>query len=408
MGKYEGIIEVLASSDYYKAKKLINILGDKESFVDVMIPISNPFIYDRFTKMYEFEMYTTFYNKARNKVIRRTLLNQTDDNKLDYFKDINSYNYCDYLLTSEEEKSIENTKDINSQIEIISNRWLTEYIVYYFFQDSYYNFMTNLFQMVSYLGRVNKKLVERSHIDLYNEFRGLNNVSFKEKIEFFKKHMDKDYTSMFYDDMRKTKDDSYQELVNSSIKLNHDSKIYYKDISQKFGIDVYYLNGEEFYTFIKCFSINRDDLSDNYDHLFTNGDQLGYSFSYISDKNIGTVGYDPKKVTLMYDDIDYNKIMYVHHSDLHTGKLVEQNRYLTNKENEITTPNSLIAHTRSYNEIYIVDKPKPKALVCYDTITSDDIAFAKKYKLSILLMNREKYKHYETYDEDYMDNTYVI
>ena len=100
--------------------------------------------------------------------------------------------------------------------------------------------------------------------------------------------------------------------------------------------------------------------------------------------------------------------MYVHHSDLHAKKMEVQNDYLSEKENEIITPSSLIAHTNNYNEIYIVDKPKPKALVCYNTITDNDIAFAKKYNLSILLMNREKYKSYVTYDDDYMDNTYVI
>ena len=51
---------------------------------------------------------------------------------------------------------------------------------------------------------------------------------------------------------------------------------------------------------------------------------------------------------------------------------------------------------------------KPKALVCYDTITHDDIAFARKYQLSLLLINTKKYEHTISFDENYEENTYVI
>ena len=73
MGKYEAIIEILCDRDYYRAKNLINLLGDKETFADVLIKIANPYVYDRFTKMYEYKMYTSFYNEARKKIIKNNL-----------------------------------------------------------------------------------------------------------------------------------------------------------------------------------------------------------------------------------------------------------------------------------------------------------------------------------------------
>ena len=348
MGKYEGIIEILSSNDYYKAKKLINILNDYENFIKTMIPIANPYIFDRFCKMLEYQMDTDLYYETRNRFLKKVILNQKDDKILDYFKDINNDNYTNYLLLENEIKTIEQSHTINNQIELISNRWLTEYIVSYFFRDNYYNFMVNLFQMVNYLSRTKKIQIDNEHIKLYSEFRELNKKTFMEKIEFFKKHLSNNYMEMFYDDMRIVKNSSYQELVDSSIKLNHDSSIYYIDNTNIKGIDIYYLNGEEFYAFVKTFAIQRNDKSNHYDHINLIDNSLGHSFSYISNNNIGTIDYLQKNVAILYDDIDFNNIMYVHHADLHSKQMATQDDYLSEKHNEILTPNALIAQTKNY------------------------------------------------------------
>ena len=69
----------------------------------------------------------------------------------------------------------------------------------------------------------------------------------------------------------------------------------------------------------------------------------------------------------------------------------------------------MISETNNYNEIVVNDTNiKPASLICYNEITSNDIAFANKYQLSILLINKDKYKRYEFYDEDFYDNTYVL
>lgn len=370
MRDYCDILEALASSDYYKVRNKCNLLVNDNLFLKMIVKINDPFVFDRFIKMIEYKMDTNILYENRCTYIKEVLL----------------------------------SKDANT----LPSKWISEYIIAYFFRDNYYNYMVNLFEMVSYISRVKKNIIDNSHIKIYSEFRGLNNASFEEKIDLFKKYMNSDLVTMFYDDMRNTKDDSYKELVNSSIKIEHDSNVYCKDISKNYGIDVYYLNGEEFYAFVKCFPINRNDLSDHRDYINLNDNRLGHSFSYIGDKNIGTVDYEQKKVVLIYDNIDYNNIMYVHHGDLHAKKMDIQDDYLSEKQNEITLPSKLIADTKNYNEIYITGKIKPKALICYDTITTDDILFAKKYNLSLLLINKSKYKRYESFDEEYEDNTYVI
>ena len=388
---YQDIINTLLSDDYYKIKKNINELINNQDFIKKITNIHNPIVFDRFIKMCEYKVDTSILYDERNKFIRENISKLNNTNIYEFF-DINNLD--------KEHK------------EIIANRYLTEYIINYYFGDNYYNFMTNFYQMLTYLKRTKKDLVSKEHIKLYKEFVDLNHMSLTDKIGFFNLLLDDiNIMVMFYDDMNTVREDSHKELVLKSLKLNHSNKIYNKDISEKLKIDVYNLDGEPFFGFVRCLAIPRGNLFNYYREVNAEDGRLGYSFSYIGDKNIGTIDYDGKGVTLFYDNIDYKNIMYVHHGDLHSKKMNTQNDYLSIKENEMVTPESLIAHTKNYNEIYIKTEGKenrPKALICYDVIDDKDIAFAKKYHVDLLVINRSKYKRYEEYEDDYDDYTYNI
>ena len=372
MQDYHEIFDILASDDYESIKTISDNLTNDEAFLKQIINIKNPRIFDRFIKMVQYKMDTTELCEQRNKYIKKTILNNAEE---------------------------------------LPNNWLDEYIIHYFFEDNYYNFMTNLFQMIRYIGDTGKVLVSDNNLKIYSEFVDLNKLSNLEKAKLFKKYyQNENIMEMFYNDLNIVREDSHLKLVNNITKLNKDDEIYQSDLSKRMQVDIYYLSGEPFYGFVRCFSINRGDSYNNYDYIYSIGNQLGYSFSYISDKNIGTIDSDGKCVTLFYDNIDYKNIMYVHHADLHAKKMQVQDDYLSVKENEILSPDSLIARTNNYNEIYIKSdtKIKPTALICYDNITGNDIAFAKRYELVLLLIDTKKYKSYKTFDEDYDSNSYCI
>ena len=387
---YQNIINTLASDDYLSVKKdLYKLIHDKE-FIKYIVQVHNPIVFDRFIKMCEYKIDTSFLYEERNKFIKKSLLNLNKDAIINFFG-LNS---------------IDKEHDAK-----VANRYLTEYIISYYFGDNYYNFMTNLYQIFGYLRSVNKDLIDSYNINVYKEFIDIKNASFEDKIGIFKLYLNDNLMEMFYDDINKVREDSHKMLVDESLKLNHNSIVYSDSMSKKIGLDIYKLDGEAFYGFVRCLSIPRGNLYNYYDYVNSEGNRLGYSFSYIGDKNIGTTDYDGNSVTLFYDKIDYKNIMYVHHADLHSKKMYHQDDYLSIKENEITTPRNLIAHTKNYNEIYIKSNGRrivPTALVCYNIITEKDIEFAKKYNLSILLINKEKYKRYEEFLDDYNDYSYVI
>ncbi len=368
---YQSIKNVLLSDDYYILKNDIMRLLNDSSFMQKIVIEDNPFVFDRFIKMCEFKIDTYILYKKRRSFIKK---------KLTY-------------------------------LDSIDFKWVNEYIIDYFFQDNYYNVTANFYQMVSYIQNTKKKLVSDENIKLYKRFIEIRHLSLKEKIDLFNEFSNKNIMEMFYFDMDRVRKDSHKGLVDASLKLNHDSSLYKKELSNKLGVDIYNLNGEKFFGFVRSLSIKTDDLTNNEEYVFSRRKRLGYSFSYIGSSNIGTADFGGENVTLFYDNIDYNNIMYVHHSDLHAKKMDVQDDYLSTKENEIVTPDGLVAHTTNYNEIYIKSNNgeiRPTAVICYDKITDTDIAFAKKYNLAILVINKEKYMPAKKYEDDYDSYSYVI
>ncbi len=412
MEEYDSIFHLLSSSDYYKLDNQALILVNNKDFMKCMIKVPNPWLFDRFIKMLEYKTDTSLLHEERKKYLKKVIFSSSNNKKLEYLKNVNVNNFHRFLFTFDEISYLEHSKNnFNYALNKISNRWLIEYIISYFFQDNYYNFMTNLFQMINYLKTHDRDLINHEHIKMYNGFVDIKNASFQDKIGVFKLYLNDNLLESFYDDISVLKNDAHHDLVEHVTKLYKGCDIYQKDISDRLKIDVYHLDGQPFYGFVRCLSIKITDQLVNTNYLLSKENRLGYSFSYISHNNIGTSDYAKNHVTLYYDDIDYHNIMYVHHSDLHTGIVSCQNKYLSVKENEILSATQLIAKTKNYNEVYIKSSSegiRPKALVCYNKISINDISFAKKHNLVILIINTNKYKYYETFDDDYLENSYMI
>ena len=390
MEKYDEIINVLESDYYYRIRNDANELMRDPIFLKKIITAHNPFVFDRFVKMCEFKMDTSAIYEGRNKFVKKSIDNLDEKNIFQFF-------------------GLENLED--SRKQVIASRYLSEYIVSYYFQDNFYNFMTNFFQMTNYLRFSKKDLVSLDHLKLYEQFTKITKLSFDDKIKLFNNNLGNDLMGMFYDDINIVRTDSHKELVEATLKLKKDNGIYQSDLSDKCGLNIYYLNGEPFYGFIRCISLKDKNIKGEKTHVFSQKERLGYSFSYIGNSEIGAIGSSEDSVLLYYDNIDYKNIMYVHHTDMHSGVMKKLTHYITDKENEIITPSYLVATTVNYNEVYIKpgeDGIKPTAIICYDNLNERALEFARKYNLSILIINREKYKHKEKYDDDYRDYTYVI
>ena len=293
----------------------------------------------------------------------------------------------------------------------LTNKEIIDYIIYYFVGDNYYNFLVNFNQMLLYMKHINKILISKDHIKFYQDCLRLKDLNREDMILFFNQNRNKTkFFEMFYDDMRIIKNHSYNDLTSKSLTLEKNNKLYDKKLSNKLGIDVYYLDGEEFYAFVRCILPNKDGF--NIDDIYCNLPKKYYSFSYIGNKNIGTIDkVNNMGITLLYSNINSNNIVHVHHMDSSSSISSKNEVFVSNKINEISSADSLIRDTKCYNEIVIKKDDfgiKPAAIICFNEIQDKDLEISHKYKLPIVLINCNKYYYDESYPDFSIDDSYSL
>lgn len=293
----------------------------------------------------------------------------------------------------------------------LTNKEIIDYIIYYFVGDNYYNFLVNFNQMLLYMKHINKILISKDHIKFYQDCLRLKDLNREDMILFFNQNRNKTkFFEMFYDDMRIIKNHSYNDLTSKSLVLEKNNKLYDKKLSNKLGIDVYYLDGEEFYAFVRCILPNKDGF--NIDDIYCNLPKKYYSFSYIGNKNIGTIDkVNNMGITLLYSNINSNNIVHVHHMDSSSSISSKNEVFVSNKINEISSADSLIRDTKCYNEIVIKKDDfgiKPAAIICFNEIQDKDLEISHKYKLPIVLINCNKYYYDESYPDFSIDDSYSL
>ena len=293
----------------------------------------------------------------------------------------------------------------------LTNKEIIDYIIYYFVGDNYYNFLVNFNQMLLYMKHINKILISKDHIKFYQDCLRLKDLNREDMILFFNQNRNKTkFFEMFYDDMRIIKNHSYNDLTSKSLTLEKNNKLYDKKLSNKLGIDVYYLDGEEFYAFVRCILPNKDGF--NIDDIYCNLPKKYYSFSYIGNKNIGTIDkVNNMGITLLYSNINSNNIVHVHHMDSSSSISSKNEVFITSKINEISSADSLLRDTKCYNEIVIKKDDfgiKPAAIICFNEIQDKDLEISHKYKLPIVLINCNKYYYDESYPDFSVDDSYSL
>ena len=138
-------------------------------------------------------------------------------------------------------------------------------------------------------------------------------------------------------------------------------------------------------------------------------EEVGYSFTYLNKNDIQTYSEPSRFVTLLYKDLKEECICHVYKNDSESSPEYDR---ISDKVNELHTPNSITDESTMYPEIFYKhekkeDEPLAFALVCYGEITPWDVAFAKKFGYSIVLANTLKYarKHVQ---ERATENCYII
>lgn len=412
--RYKKFLDVFMNASIDQINRLVvkgfvfpNYLINNNNLIDKYATIFSASKYSYSVDLLLENNYNLFKNidKKRKKYIKKELTNIASGHlkMLDNFihlenitinNDIFSYNSLFYLKSLYKRQK---NDEINKQLFKFTSAIQFELLISTYFKDIPFNFLANLKVMLNYINRVDKPIINLENLDIYKKLSDFMNLSLDDRLNFINSFKDDfDYSKMFYDDYKTCLNHSINSMNDKIIKLEKDNSLYNKDLSSKLSVDIYELDGEDFYAYVHSTSIYRyDDINVNwYDN------QKTISLSLIGSKNINT--YHNKSVLFGFYKLNPNNIIHLYYSDSYTV-----NQYGSKKINQIYTPEDLVINTMKYNEILYNEKYdiiKPDFVICYDEITNLELSIAKELNVPIVKINTSKYHKTEEQENAYINH----
>lgn len=336
------------------------------------------------------------------------------DKKINNSVDGNLYNYQDYLGDNSRLYDEFNWKQANylaqlyiekdyetldKELKKISEKEILEYIIDTFFKDISYNFFINLKAILEYK-KENKKFAIKN-LDFYLKIMNFYNLSNEERIQLFNKYKHIDLAPSFYENYRQARDFAYENINDNLLKLDKDQKCYDLKSSKKYGTDIYYLDGEDFYLMIhssssgKWFNYNKgSNMHYVHETIF---------LSLISHDNINCFN-SHNDIIFGFNKLKVENIMHVSNTDSFSS-----HKYGTNKIQKIKNAKELMDETVGYNEIlyseHNLDNFKPDFIISFDNITQEQLEVSLDMNIPIVVINSKKYDKKSGLESNYL-NTY--
>ena len=275
-----------------------------------------------------------------------------------------------------------------STLQLLENK-LDNILIDNLFKENIINVRINLNEIVSYNNYLSdeeklvddKKLGSDQKLDLYNKFKGKN------------------IPILYYDDLRKCKNDSYKRLKNSLMNLDNYKPN--KKLSDKYGSVVYDMRDEEYIMLTRC-------LSGLWVEECT---QKVYNESFRVISNNSTGVWMDNYIIYGYSNVDIDKINHVFYNDAGSANLGAKflDGSYSGVVDNILLPNHLAGEVNISSDVKDnrVISLKPSYIICKDEIDAQSVKNAKKLGLPIVLIKNKKLgnPHIPKYDSD-IDYTY--
>lgn len=344
-----------------------------------------------------FKVYEALYEKlASMEEINPFSLMQT---AREIFKDASDDEIFNLLNQINKLKLESGLNGIKEFLKEKSNIMLGNMIIDCHFKDYYLNVLKDVKQLCNF-DVLGGNVLSNDKIEIYKKIIEINNLSYEEKLELNTKLGKKNYVEEFYNDVRNSRNKMYS-LIREEI-LNEDkiSKYLDKEETDKFGVNIYRLEGEPFFALVKSFSIDKAfELSPGYIHSYKDSG----SFSIDASNKLNTF-HDPKdNYNLIFNNFNIDQVVHMFPVDSFSG--YTRGEKATDRVIELLTPKEFTGRSKDYNEVIIAQKnvskpsdmddrlplPKPFAIYCYDEIGPNDIESAKNLGIGIVVVNTKKY-----------------
>lgn len=316
-----------------------------------------------------------------------------EENILEIYSNINEENINDIFLKSNDKYLLSyvemhnlDIKDLKSSFQKITNQKLKELVLDYLFKDNWYNIKLNIAEILRYQN--NSRTLTDDEIIMYDKFYNIDKLSNIEIIELWTKYKNSDLSKKFYLDIRKAKDNAYENMINGLIDIKTLSKKNYKDV------EVYELDGKPFSMMIRGIgSFNENigikrncySLINNFNLSISGGYNFYYGYNNIKKENIAHV-YENDSFSSIYLSNNINRIM-------------------TSKEiNDVSGYSEIQIQNEKINGEYI--PLIPSYLVVFDDIEERHIEEAKRLNIPIVKIDKTKYTEFSN-NKSHMFDTNV-
>lgn len=295
-------------------------------------------------------------------------------------------------------------KDKNKVISILKKETglrLSEIIVDDLFEDNIYNVWLNIKEMIRYNASldIDKRVLDDDKLKLYNFILNIDNAISDEKIKFYNSIKDKNYNLIFYEDLRKLKDVSYDNIKKNMFDCQKQEYLVSRDFSSQYGVKVYDLRDKKFTMLVRRMPT-----------FCEKSECMRNCYSIISDENTDVfANYNGNLFTYGYNSFENDMVLHMFEGDSFSADVKEESSRYVNRimgAKEIANSNRWysevqILNEKSDNKIASYTAKRPDFIVAFDEISDMEVNESKRLNVPIVIVRSQKLK-----DEDMVNITF--
>ena len=283
-----------------------------------------------------------------------------------------------------------------------SNFQLSNMIIDYHFKEVPYNFFVDVKQLLHFQEGKDRTISDE-YLKMYQQLINVDNLGYDEKLSLHQRLSQDNFEEIHYDVFRETKDKIASLIKQKMLTFDSVKKFQNSELSDKLGVPIYILDGDEFYAFVKATAINKNQLLDPR-YMVSTVD--GGSYSLDGSKKLKTY-IDPRTVyNLIFGDFPESQIVHMYTVDSYSKYSRTYGGSATPRVYELYGPEEFVEKSLDYNEIVLAQKnvrrrddelnesldlPKLMGIYCYDEISENDVLSARELGIGIVLVKTNCY-----------------
>ena len=310
-----------------------------------------------------------------------------------------------------------------STLQLLENK-LDNILIDNLFKENIINVRINLNEIVSYNNYLSdeEKLVDDNTLNFYKMIINIKKLGSDQKLDLYNKFKGKNIPILYYDDLRKCKNDSYKRLKYSLMNLDNYKPN--KKLSDKYGSVVYDMRDEKYIMLVRCLDDEWNEgesfynesfsvISNDYTHTHRDRDKNREPYIRLKDAiawpdvseqwDMSSSEYRKDPIIYGYSNIDINRINHVYDGDSNSVS-TSHKRNVDGSYSAVTDRLLLPKHLAHEVNIFSAVKGnkfsslKPSYIICKDEIDGKSLLASKHQNLPIVLIKAKKIRKANRHD----------